>query len=420
MPSLTANQSIFIGFAIGVTCLLVLFGSSHPSIDVRGSAGVFARRLLALLQITDRETEARSKALVTKNQCNEGRKVSNEESRLSENDRQASGDGKPSSGGPESQRPQSRDTQTMSDATKPSATTTHFEEGAIIGMGASCFASYAADGTVLKGYQIWVNGKRRSYYESSCEDALAREAAIYKHLGEHPQILRCFGLVEIHPNIHSLRLELAPLGNIRQYVGNHRDCPIPERNRLQMAFDIATGLSHAHSRNVQHSDLSCRNLFLFQGYRVKIGDFGGSLIQGSGFVETVCEEMAYELPCRGRPFSERPVTKREIFALGSAIFEIMAWRRPFEGLEDNDIEARYAREEFPSLDNVPLGPIISNCWNEAYETAEDAVISLREHLSPAVSLYNTTRTKYIQRRVKCAVVGATRSFVYLHMAVNSH
>ncbi|KAK4043432.1 hypothetical protein C8A01DRAFT_32358 [Parachaetomium inaequale] len=38
-----------------------------------------------------------------------------------------------------------------------------------------------------------------------CEDDLAREAAIYAHLGDHPQILKCFGLEEHCAGVHSLR-----------------------------------------------------------------------------------------------------------------------------------------------------------------------------------------------------------------------
>lgn len=250
-------------------------------------------------------------------------------------------------------------------------------QGSILGMGASCFVSVDDGVTVLKGYEIWVNGKRRSYYPRACEEALRREELIYETLGEHPQILRCFGLEEVHAGVHSLRLELAPLGNVRQYIQNHAQEPPPERNRIQMALDIAVGLSYIHSRKVQHGDLSCRNFFLFEDDRIKIGDFGDSVMEGSGVDETVCEEMRYELPCRGRKFSDRPVIKRELFALGSAIYEVMAWNKPFPALQDDEVEARYARDEFPSLDGITTSLTIQNCWNEVYETADEVVASLK-------------------------------------------
>ena len=251
----------------------------------------------------------------------------------------------------------------------------------IIGMGASCFVWHAGKNTVIKGYEIWANGKKRSYYPRPCEEALYREEFMYTCLGEeHPRVLRCFGLEEVHPGVRSLRLELAPLGNVRQFIQKCSEHPLSQQVRLQMSLDIATGLSYVHSKKIRHSDLSCRNLFLFENHRVKIGDFGGFTIEGYEFAETVCEEAQYELPCRGREFQKRPVIKRELFALGSAVYEVMAWMRPFEGLADEEVEARYAREEFPSLDGITIGQIILNCWNEMYENADAVVASFREQL----------------------------------------
>jgi hypothetical protein len=68
--------------------------------------------------------------------------------------------------------------------------------------------------------------------------------------------------------------------------------------------------------------------------------------------------------------------KRELFALGSAIYEIMAWERPFQELEDDEVELRYAREEFPSLRGNIAGPVIKKCWNEEFESAEEVLESL--------------------------------------------
>ena len=259
-----------------------------------------------------------------------------------------------------------------------SATTS--EIGSIIGIGASCFASVYINQTVFKGYEIWVDGRRRSYTGRPCEEALRREASVYQQLGKHPRILDCYGLVESHPGVHSLHLELAPLGNVRQYIDDH-SLP-PSRTRISMALDTAVGLAHVHARGVRHADLSCRNLFLFNGFRVKIGDFGASVVEGSNFTPEVCEEARYELPCRSRSFDDWPMINRELFALGSSVYEIVAWERPFPSLKEEEVEERYAREEFPSLDIISaVRPTITNCWKEVYKTADDAVASLDEVLA---------------------------------------
>ncbi|AEO70969.1 2308f8de-1285-4237-84fb-af640ff103a3 [Thermothielavioides terrestris] len=242
----------------------------------------------------------------------------------------------------------------------------------LLGLGATCYVTTTDHKTVLKGHQVWRDGK---YYigRDDCEDDLAREAAIYAHLGDHPQILKCFGLEEHCVGVHSLRLELAPLGCVRQYIAEHPRQPPPLQTRLRMALDVATGLAYLHSKGVQYCDLSCRNLFLFHGFRIKLGDFGASLLEGCGLKPTFCEETQYELPLRGRRFSDRPAVKRELFALGSAIYEITAWQRPFQGLEDEEVEARYAREEFPSLEGNAAAQVIGKCWHEEFHSANDAL-----------------------------------------------
>ncbi|RTE75458.1 hypothetical protein BHE90_010077 [Fusarium euwallaceae] len=145
-----------------------------------------------------------------------------------------------------------------------------------------------------------------------------------------------------------------------------------------MATDAARGLAYLHSKQVQHRDLSCRNLMLFGDFQVKLGDFGVSLIEGCGFPEAFCEETRYELPLRGRKFERRPAQKRELFALGSAIYEITTWQRPWEGLEDDEVEARYGREEFPEVGDNVAGSIITSCWKEKYANADEVVRDLEE------------------------------------------
>ncbi|KAL9115390.1 MAG: hypothetical protein Q9227_000711 [Pyrenula ochraceoflavens] len=248
-------------------------------------------------------------------------------------------------------------------------------------MGGSCFASCTDNLTVLKSYEVWEDGQKRAWYPDPCEEALAREDFIYKYLGEHDQILRCFGLEEVHENVHALRLELAPFGNLRQFITEEADYQPSEYICLQMTVDVALGLSYLHSKKVQHSDLSCRNLFLFPEFKVKIGDLGGSLIEGHDFKETVYEEPSYELPSRGRALADQPVMKRELFALGSAIYEITAWKKPFDSLKWDEVKARYACEQFPSLSGNPAGRVIENCWNEVYESADEVIVALRKQMT---------------------------------------
>ena len=53
--------------------------------------------------------------------------------------------------------------------------------------------------------------------------------------------------------------------------------------------------------------------------------------------------------------------------LGSAIYEITAWERRFQGLPGEAVGARPARDEDPSVEGNPAGQVIQKCRREELE-----------------------------------------------------
>jgi serine/threonine protein kinase len=89
-----------------------------------------------------------------------------------------------------------------------------------------------------------------------------------------------------------------------------------------MAMQVSRGIVDLHSKNVFHCDFSCLNVFVFEDWLLKIGDFGSYKIDDKE--PLAAEEARYQLPLRGRGWEELDYKKREIFALGCGIYEIMA------------------------------------------------------------------------------------------------
>jgi hypothetical protein len=83
------------------------------------------------------------------------------------------------------------------------------------------------------------------------------------------------------------------------------------------------------------------------------------------------------LPLRGREWEAIPYINQGLFALGSAIYEIVAWKKPFAELSDGEVAKRFGCEDFPDLKNVLCADVIRKCWNEEYETAEDVMLALQ-------------------------------------------
>jgi serine/threonine protein kinase len=251
----------------------------------------------------------------------------------------------------------------------------------IIGLGGSAIVSAYDETTVLKGYLVVLDGQVTDLFSNveRSKRALAVEYQVYERLGQHSNILKCFGWVEVQPNAFSLRLELALKGNLRSFIETTDSSQVAVSFRLTWARDLAAGLAHIHSRRVFHCDFSCRNALLTEKSVVKICDFGGARLDENE--SDGVEEPRYELPLRGREWEARPYIKRDLFALGSSIYELMAWKKPFAELSDGEVEKRFDREEFPDVSNVLCTDIVRKCWNEEYERAEDVMLDLQAAMS---------------------------------------
>ena len=198
--------------------------------------------------------------------------------------------------------------------------------------------------TVLKAPELWLDGK--GYARRPLEGSLEKEDAIYKLLKDHPRIVRSFGLETIAPGVTALRLERATVGCLRLYILNHRDDPPPIPLRLRMAREFAEGMAHLHSKGVLWHDVSPRNALLFDGMHVKLCDFGASFA-GEGDDVGPMNDTRCTVPRRGRREEDIPVMVCELFALGSAVFEILEWRVPYDGVEDVEIGWMVYRGELP-------------------------------------------------------------------------
>jgi hypothetical protein len=53
-----------------------------------------------------------------------------------------------------------------------------------------------------------------------------------------------------------------------------------------------------------------------------------------------------------------PLIKRELFGLGSAIYKIITWNRPFPELSDNKVDNKYTRDKFLPLNSNIIRRII--------------------------------------------------------------
>jgi serine/threonine protein kinase/tetratricopeptide (TPR) repeat protein len=128
--------------------------------------------------------------------------------------------------------------------------------------------------------------------------------------------------------------------------------PLPPRTAVQIAAQVADGLSAAHARGIVHRDIKPANLMV-QGDRVKIVDFG--LARRSEQTRLTREgrtvgTMAYMAPERLR--GEEGDTVSDLWSLGVVLYESLTARLPFD--EPGQTELMNAIVEKPPRPLIPF------------------------------------------------------------------
>ncbi|KAG9145960.1 hypothetical protein Leryth_025843 [Lithospermum erythrorhizon] len=127
----------------------------------------------------------------------------------------------------------------------------------------------------------------------SLRRSFVQEICLSKDL-DHPNIAKFIGAMEnmLEVNIKLKKsqefdpsldccvvTEFLPGGTLNQYIKRHHVKKLPIDIVIQLALDVADGLSYIHSKNIIHRDLKTDNMLLDKNGRVKIIDFGVSKIE---------------------------------------------------------------------------------------------------------------------------------------------
>jgi eukaryotic-like serine/threonine-protein kinase len=177
-----------------------------------------------------------------------------------------------------------------------------------------------------------------------------------------------------HPYICQL-FDIGPDYLVLEYVeGKPLSSPLPEREAVRLAIQIAAALEAAHKKGVIHRDLKPSNIMVTDEGSVKLLDFGlaklyepdasGSTLTAADFPETqagaVLGTVAYMSPeqAQGQPADARS----DIFSFGLVLYEMLSGRRAFAGESPPLILAALLRDETPPLQTSPsLDRIVRKC-----------------------------------------------------------
>ncbi|HYT32606.1 MAG TPA: protein kinase [Thermoanaerobaculia bacterium] len=184
--------------------------------------------------------------------------------------------------------------------------------------------------------------------------------------------------------------------------------PIPQKQAVDYALQIAKGLSAAHEKGVVHRDLKPENLFVTRDGHVKILDFGlakrievsrpeeetsAPIGAGHTALGTVMGTAGYMSPeqVRGLPIDQRC----DIFSFGTILYELLSGKKAFKHETASDTMAAILRDEPPALSEsgrvIPpaLDDVVRHCLEKSpddrFQSAKDIVFALSVASSPSLS-----------------------------------
>ncbi len=143
--------------------------------------------------------------------------------------------------------------------------------------------------------------------------------------------------------------------------GKPLSSPLPEKEAVRLAIQIATALEEAHRNGIIHRDLKPSNIMVTDKGSVKLLDFGlAKLYERDASISTsptvdfpatqagaVLGTVAYMSPeqAQGQPADARS----DVFSFGLVLYEMLSGRRAFSGDNSLAVLSALQKDEPPPL-----------------------------------------------------------------------
>ncbi|XP_009613289.1 serine/threonine-protein kinase 52 [Nicotiana tabacum] len=241
-------------------------------------------------------------------------------------------------------------------------------------------------------------GHRTEAEIASLRAAFTQEVSVWHKL-DHPNVTKFIGAtmgasglnlqtesghIGMPSNICCVVVEYLPGGALKSYLIKNRRKKLAFKVVVQMALDLARGLSYLHSQKIVHRDVKTENMLLDKSRTVKIADFGVARVEASNPNDMTGETgtLGYMAPevLNGNPYNR----KCDVYSYGICLWEIYCCDMPYPDLSFSEVTSAVVRQnlrpEIPRCCPSSLANVMKRCWdaNPDKRPEMDEVVSMLE------------------------------------------
>ncbi|KAI3968003.1 hypothetical protein MKW92_014956 [Papaver armeniacum] len=241
-------------------------------------------------------------------------------------------------------------------------------------------------------------GHRTEAEITSLRAAFSQEVAVWHKL-DHPNVTKFIGAMMGHAelniqtdsgqigmpsNICCVVVEYLAGGALKTYLIKNRRRKLAFKVVVQLALDLARGLSYLHSQKVVHRDVKTENMLLDKTRTVKIADFGVARVEAQNPNDMTGETgtLGYMAPevLNGNPYNR----KCDVYSFGICLWEIYCCDMPYPDLSFSEVTSAVVRQnlrpEIPRCCPSSIANVMKRCWdaNPDKRPEMDEVVSLLE------------------------------------------
>lgn len=241
-------------------------------------------------------------------------------------------------------------------------------------------------------------GHRTDAEIASLRAAFTQEVSVWHKL-DHPNVTKFIGAtmgssglniqtenghIGMPSNICCVVVEYLPGGALKSYLIKNRRRKLAFKVVVQMALDMARGLSYLHSQKIVHRDVKTENMLLDKTRTVKIADFGVARVEASNPNDMTGETgtLGYMAPevLNGNPYNR----KCDVYSFGICVWEIYCCDMPYPDLSFSEVTSAVVRQnlrpDIPRCCPSSLANVMKRCWdaNPDKRPEMDEVVSMIE------------------------------------------